>query len=266
MDTTRERVYILDNENIFNLNLSNYTPFFLMSLLRNHVRKYKDLMPWDYKRPLDANMPELMSLTQSNTVTRHSIINRKTGKIFPLNDINGQRLVDLTKTTRTVQDIRFKQQLILGISTFGNTQFNKKKKRNTILISLTGVVVTTGAASNASALNSVAATSRIINTNIYDADITTCHANLITVNAPTCGYFSKQIDLKLLAKYAQADSNNVIVYEPDVFPGVRIRNTKTKGAATFYCSGKFLMIGLVHHSDIQTLLTLLHPWIKAAMK
>ena len=237
-----------------------------MSLRRNHVRKLKPLMPWDHIKPSNVDMPELVSLTQSNTVTRHLIINRKTGKIFPLNDLNGQRLVDLTKTTRTVQDIRFKQQLILGINTYGTGQLNKKKKRNTVLISLTGVIVTTGAASIASALNSVAATSRIINTNLYDTDITTCHANLVTVNAPTCGHFSKRINLKKLAEYAQSDSNNIIVYEPDVFPGVRIRNTTVKGAATFYCAGTFLIIGLVQHSDIQIIIRLLFPWIKAAME
>lgn len=236
-----------------------------MSLRRNHAQKSQRFMPWDRKQTPNDDMPELVSLMQSNTVTRHSMIDRKTGKNFPLNDVNGQRLVDLSKTTRTVQDIRFRQQLILGINTFGNCQITKKRKRNTILISLTGVIVTTGAASIASAVNSVAATSRIINTNIYDARVTTCHANLVTVNAPTCGHFSRKIDLKKLAEYAQSDSNNIIVYEPDVFPGVRIRNTTVKGAATFYCAGTFLIIGLVEHSDIRALIKILYPWITAAM-
>lgn len=233
-------------------------PFFIMSLQRNHTG---NLMPWDRAHPLNTNMPELVALTQSNTVTRHTMIDRKTGKIFPLLNNDGQYLIDLTKTTRKVQDVRFKQQLILGIGTFGKS----KKKRNTVLISSTGVIVTTGSASTVSAINSVAATSRIMNTNMYNPNVILCHSNLLTVNAPTCGRFSKKFDLKRLTEIAQTDSNNIIVYEPDVFPGVRIRNTTVKGAATFYCAGTFLVIGLVEHSDIRALLVLLYPWLKIAM-
>jgi len=234
-----------------------------MSLQKNHTGC---LMPWDRIRPLNTDMPELISIAQSNTVTRHTMIDRKTGTVFSLLGADGKHLVNLTKTTRTVQDVRFKRQLILGISTFGKNNGNqKKKKRNTVLISLTGVIVSTGSPNAESAINSVAATSRIMNTNMYSPDVITCHSNLMTVNAPTCGHFSRKFDLARLQLVAQADSNNIIVYEQDVFPGVRIRNTTIKGAATFFYEGAFLVVGLVDHNDIRALLLLLYPWLKMAM-
>ncbi len=97
-----------------------------MSLQKNHTGC---LMPWDRIRPLNTDMPELISIAQSNTVTRHTMIDRKTGTVFSLLGADGKHLVNLTKTTRTVQDVRFKRQLILGISTFGKNNGNFKKKK-----------------------------------------------------------------------------------------------------------------------------------------
>lgn len=132
------------------------------------------LFPWDIPVRGHIDMPLIEGVSQSNTVTQSVLINRVTGDVYPLVDGEKQERVRFSQITQTVQDLRFRSQRLLNLRNWPYVTSN----RNTILISLTGVVVTTGARSIESALHSVVSTTRILNAYRFDQRETMCHANL----------------------------------------------------------------------------------------
>ena len=69
------------------------------------------------------------------------------------------------------------------------------------------------------------------------------------------------IDLVAFVAKAQQSATNVIVYEPDVFPGVRVRICGSKGALTLYRSGQFLVLGMRTIQEAVAMLRTLYPCI-----
>ena len=65
-------------------------------------------------------------------------------------------------------------------------------------------------------------------------------------------------------KKAQESPLNIIVYEADVFPGVRIRVRGVKGALTLYRSGQFLILGMCVVQEAIALLQILYPCVEYA--
>ena len=73
-----------------------------------------------------------------------------------------------------------------------------------------------------------------------------------------------KVDLTVFTTLAQQDASNIIVYDPDVFPGVRFRVTTRAGAATLFASGKFLVVGLSTLVAAWDMLKVLYPWAVAS--
>lgn len=229
-----------------------------MSLLCNRIRTGGSLLPWDNTIQIPTDKyPLLQFAHQSNTVTQNVLVNRISGDIFRLAS-GSKQFIHFYKITKTVEDLRFKSQRVISVV------HDKLTDKNTILISLPGVVVTTGAKSTEAGWNAAASTVRILTEYMVNKRNIFCYAKLNVVNTPFYGGFLYPIDLALLAFIAQKDCNNIIVYEHDVFPGVRIQICGYKGAITVFDTGTFLAVGLVTASAVFTLLGLLYKYIVAA--
>ena len=143
------------------------------------------LMQWDLPSLSYATMPLMSTIRQSNTVTQSVFINRKTGMVFPFTR-TGVECIHFNKITQKVQDLRFRAQRHLSLQSFA-TPNNGTRNKNTVLISLTGVVVSTGARNVAASVYSVASTSRIANTYKIQHCADMIHADLSVVNRPHYG-------------------------------------------------------------------------------
>lgn len=142
-----------------------------MALLRHTKLRAGKTFAWDIPKDLCASIPNIEYVRQSNTVTLSVLVDRITGKIFPLFNAKVEQ-IRFTKITQTVQDLRFRSQRLLNLQDTGDGSVS------TILISLTGVIVTTGAQSSPSAICAIASTTRIVNTYRIPGCKLMCHANL----------------------------------------------------------------------------------------
>lgn len=229
-----------------------------MSLLDNRVCSGGSLLPWDNNIQIPKDKyPLLQYAYQSNTVTQNVLVNRISGEIFKLTS-GKDELIYFYKISKTVEDLRFISQRVVSIV------HDKLTDKNTILISLPGVVVTTGAKSTEAGWNAAASTVRILTEHMVNKRNSFCYAKLNVVNTPFYGGFLYPLDLALLASIAQQNLNNIIVYEYDVFPGVRIQVHGYKGAITIFDTGTFLVVGLTTAFAVFALLGLLYEYIVAA--
>ena len=143
-----------------------------MALLRHTRNRDGSTFPWDVDTELHASMPDIEYVRQSNTVTLSVLLDRMTGKLFPLSDEAKVEHIRFSKITQTVQDQRFRSQRLLNLQDTGDGS------ASTILISLTGVIVTTGSRSSPSAVCAIASTTRIVNTHRVPGCRLMCHANM----------------------------------------------------------------------------------------
>ena len=228
-------------------------------------------MHWDVDTMDTSDMPMLLFVQQSNTVTKSVIVDRMRGNVFVLVNHNGEHYVDFKLFGQDVWDRRFKSQRLVRITPIHAVKSLKPIKRdtsrkNTSLVSLTGVVVTTGARRLPAAIRAAAGISRLGNLNrTAICTATLCHADLHVVNTPYHGRWKHNIHLEKLFIEIQRDSRNAVVYDREEFPGIRVRCNDTAGVMTFFSSGRFLVVGLSQASLVNILLQRVYPYIVNAM-
>lgn len=143
-----------------------------MALARHTRARGGKTFPWDTDSKLFADIALIEYVRQSNTVTLSVLTDRITGKVFPLFNDAKKEQIRFTKITQTVQDLRFRSQRLLNLHDTGDGS------ASTILISLTGVIVTTGSRTSPSAICAIASTTRIVNTYRMPGCRLMCHANM----------------------------------------------------------------------------------------
>lgn len=183
------------------------------------------------------------------------------GTIRSLVNDQEQELIEFSPITQAVQDPRFRSQRLCSLL---QEQDSKNKNRNTVLISLTGVIVTTGGRNVPSALQSVASLSRLMNSFRVNGCPLLCHANLKIVNKPFYGKCKYPLNLALLTQCIIKTHNQLVVYDKHVFPGARVKIVGQMGKSVFFASGKFLIAGMTSKCQAYGMLRLLHDSIKTA--
>lgn len=231
-----------------------------MALLRNARGA---LLPWDYDDEPLKDMPLIIYTAQSNTVTTSVLIDRMLGTVYPLIDADKTERVQFRRITQTVRDQRFRSQRLLSLNNITAEPTTTHNKR-TILISLSGVVVTTGARSIASAVYSMISTTRVLYAYRMPGCRQMCHANVKGVNTPFYGMFKHNLDLALFHAAAQMNPCSIVVYDPDVFPGARFRVDGQPGVALLYKSGKFVIVGLSSRVSLHAMLRVVYEFAVSA--
>ncbi len=231
-----------------------------MAILRNARGAF---LPWDREEEPLVDMPLVLYTAQSNTVTKSVLIDRMLGTVYPLIDSNKKERVMFRRITQTVRDQRFRSQRLLSLNRITTKQVCKQNKR-TILISLSGVIVTTGARHIASAVYSMISNTRVLYAYRVPGCRQMCHATVRGVNTPFYGMFKHRLNLHMFHAAAQCNPTSIVVYDPDVFPGARFRVDGQAGVALLYKSGKFVIIGLTSRSDLHAMLRVVYEFAVAA--
>ena len=216
-------------------------------------------MPWDYDDAPMQNMPLVAYTAQSNTVTKSILVDRMLGTLYPLVDEDKAERIQFRSIAQIVRDQRFRSQRLFSLNGITAEPTSSRNKR-TILISLSGVVVTTGARSIASALYSMISTTRVLCAYRTPGCRQMCHATVRGVNTPFYGMFKHRLNLSQFHAAAQQTPSSIVVYDPDVFPGARFRVDGQPGVALLYKSGKFVIVGLSSLTALHAMLRVVYEF------
>jgi TATA-box binding protein (TBP) (component of TFIID and TFIIIB) len=181
----------------------------------------------------------LLTGSQTNMVAQCHVVNRYTGRLYALMERNADgsskdeedNVVDFSRISFKSRDARFRAQ----------RQMTPASPCNTMLTSLTGVLVSTGTKTAAGAFESMAATVRILRNYLRAGKPEFILAGVTNVNAPYSGYFRYKLDLDMVQGID--DGRYVITYEKDVFPGARIRRVGKTGVVLLFKTGKYVFVG-----------------------
>lgn len=152
-------------------------------------------------------------------------------------------VIDFTHISFKSRDKRFRSQRIIRVfSAQDKSEQTLKRKPCTVLVTLTGVLVSTGTKTAAGALWVMSSTGRILLDKMQAGNPEFVLAHVKYVNAPCSGQFPYRLDLDKLQDVV--DVRYMITYEMDVFPGARIRRAcGTGGVMSCFKSGAFICVG-----------------------
>lgn len=181
----------------------------------------------------------LLTGCQTNMVAQCHVVNRYTGRLYALMERNADgrerdeenNVVDFSRLSFKSRDARFRAQ----------RQMTPASPGNTMLTSLTGVLVSTGTKTASGAFESMAATVRILRNYLLPGKPEFVLAGVVNVNAPHSGNFPYKLDLDRVQSID--DDRYVITYEKDVFPGARIRRVGKTGVVLLFKTGKYVFVG-----------------------